>query len=94
MTPNNLRGLKTPNFFNTSAAIGTVALTGFEIIKIAAVGATLAMLATKSLIMEALMLNKSALVIPGFLGTPAGIITKSVPCKASVIAVLSSLFAG
>ena len=32
-----------------------------------------------------LTLNKSSLVIPGFLGTPAGIMTRSAPFKASAM---------
>lgn len=38
---------------------------------------------TRVCTMEALVLKRSSLVIPGFLGTPAGITTTSHPVKAS-----------
>ena len=50
-----------------------------------AFGQYLATLWTKSLTIPALILNKSSLVIPGFCGIPAGMITKSHPVKASSI---------
>lgn len=50
---------------------------------IRAFGQTSATATIKSLTMEAFVLNKSSLVIPGFLGTPAGIITTSAPFKES-----------
>ena len=50
-----------------------------------AFGQYLATLWTKSLTIPALILNKSSLVIPGFRGIPAGMITKSHPVKASSI---------
>lgn len=48
-----------------------------------ALGQTLAIAAAKSLTMEAFVLNKSSRVIPGFLGTPAGMMTTSAPFKES-----------
>ena len=44
-----------------------------------ALGQTLAAAAARSRTMDALVLNKSSLVIPGLRGTPAGMITTSQP---------------
>ncbi|KAH3659902.1 hypothetical protein OGATHE_005947 [Ogataea polymorpha] len=76
VTPNNLRGLKIPFFLKTSANTGTVELTGFEITSTVASGQVSAMPVASSEQIPALILNKSSLVIPGFLGTPAGMMTK------------------
>ena len=69
-------------FFKTWATIGTVELAGLEMTRMAALGADSAVAAAKSRTMLALMANKSSRVIPGFLGTPAGIKTMSVSFKA------------
>lgn len=47
------------------------------------VGACLAIASARVLTMPALMLNRSSRVMPGFLGTPAGIMTRSAPLSAS-----------
>jgi len=48
-----------------------------------ALGQTSAQAWARSRTMEALVLKRSSRVIPGFLGTPAGIITISAPFRAS-----------
>lgn len=63
----------------TSAAIGTVELTGFEMIPINALGQDWAQALIKSLTIDALVLNKSSRVMPGLRGTPAGMMTTSTP---------------
>jgi hypothetical protein len=55
--------------------MGTVELTGFEMMHIRAVGQNLAQAFAKSRTIEAFVLKRSSRVIPGFLGTPAGITT-------------------
>ncbi|KAH3678320.1 hypothetical protein WICMUC_001601 [Wickerhamomyces mucosus] len=82
VTPNSLLGLKTPCFLKTSATIATVEFTGFEITNILAFGQYLAQFSAIFEIIPPFKLNKSSLVIPGFLGTPAGMITKSALDKA------------
>merc|ERR1719339_29867 len=75
VTPKMVLGLYTPAFLNTSVAMGTVELTGLEMMAIMAVGHTLAAAAAIVATMEALVLNRSSLVMPGLRGTPAGITT-------------------
>ena len=58
-------------------------LTGLDMIPIKALGQTSAQALARSRTMEALVLKRSSRVIPGFLGTPAGIITTSAPFRAS-----------
>ena len=55
--------------------MGTVELTGFEIIKMMAFGHASAQAATRLRTMEPLVLNKSSRVMPGLRGTPAGMTT-------------------
>ena len=59
-----------------------MAFTGLVIIPIRAFGQTSAAFATKSRTIPALILNKSARVIPGLRATPAGINTTSAPSNA------------
>ena len=82
VTPKRRLGLYVPAFLNTSAAIGTVEFTGLLIKFTIALGQHLAMPSQRVRTIPALMLNKSSLVIPGFLGTPAGIMTRSIPVRA------------
>merc|ERR1712223_2048470 len=82
-TPNIFLGLYTPAFLYTSAAMGTVELTGLEMMPTMASGHTLAAASAKVATMEALVLKRSSLVMPGFLGTPAGMMTTSMPVKQS-----------
>ena len=72
-----------PFCFSTSAAIGTVELTGFEITFSSALGHASAHAETKSRTMPALILNRSSRVMPGLRGTPAGMMTTSHPFSAS-----------
>ncbi len=81
-----------------SEAIGTVEFTGLAIIAMIARGQFFAHAVTRSATIVALVLNKSSRVIPtvkefslglfeesylpGFLGTPAGITTRSMPLSA------------
>lgn len=58
-------------------------LTGFDIIPMRAFGEFLPTAWTKSRTIEALVLNKSSLVIPGLRGTPAGMMTTSTFLTAS-----------
>lgn len=83
VTPKTRFGSKTPAFLKTSAAIGTVELTGLLIMLTIAFGQHLAIASQRVLTIPALMLKRSSLVIPGFLGTPAGMITRSIPIRAS-----------
>ncbi len=82
VTPNRRLGSYTPAIFSTSAAMGTVEFTGLLIILTIACGQCFATPSINVRTIPALILNKSSLVIPGFLGTPAGIITKSIPSSA------------
>mmetsp|Transcript_23796 Transcript_23796/g.67295 ORF Transcript_23796/g.67295 Transcript_23796/m.67295 type:complete len:203 (+) Transcript_23796:464-1072(+) len=82
VTPTSFCGLYTPAFFKTSAAIGTVLLTGLEMIAIMASGQYSAHPSTNVWTMLALVLNRSSRVIPGLRGTPAGMTTTSAPSKA------------
>ena len=82
VTPNNRFGSYTPASLSTSAAMGTVEFTGLLMMFIIARGQCLATPSIKVRTIPALILNKSSLVMPGFLGTPAGIMTKSMPSKA------------
>ncbi|KAJ6290505.1 hypothetical protein OIU76_028129 [Salix suchowensis] len=81
VTPKSFFGSYTPFFFKTSAAIGTVELTGLLIMWMKASGQLSATASTKVFTMLALMLKRSSRVIPGFLGTPAGMTTTSTPFK-------------
>ena len=63
----------------TSEAIGTVELTGLQMMHNIASGQTLEAASERDIAIPALMLNKSSRVIPGFLGKPAGIITILLP---------------
>lgn len=53
-----------PTFFKTSEAIGTVELTGFEMMPISALGATSAAACAKSRTIDAFVLKRSSLVMP------------------------------
>mmetsp|Transcript_35815 Transcript_35815/g.41783 ORF Transcript_35815/g.41783 Transcript_35815/m.41783 type:complete len:246 (-) Transcript_35815:247-984(-) len=82
VTPNSLRGSNTPAFFSTSAAMGTVLLTGFEMIPIIAFGHVRAHSSARLFTIDAFVLNRSSRVMPGLRGTPAGMITMSAPARA------------
>ena len=60
--------------------MGTVELTGFEMMATKASGQLSATPAAREATMLALILKRSSLVMPGFLGTPAGMTTRSQPC--------------
>ena len=83
VTPSSFLGSKTPAAFNTSAAMGTVELTGLEMMVSTAPGACLATAVTSVWTMPALIANRSSRVMPGLRGTPAGITTKSAPAMAA-----------
>lgn len=83
VTPSKSFGSYVPAFLKTSAAIGTVEFTGLLIKLTIALGQDLAIPSQIVFTIPALILNKSSLVIPGFLGTPAGTMTRSMPVKAS-----------
>ena len=72
-----------PFCFSTSAAIGTVELTGLEMMLSSARGHASAHAATRSRTIPALILNRSSRVMPGLRGTPAGMMTTSHPLRAS-----------
>lgn len=61
-----------PAFCSTSAAMGTVLLTGLEMMATQAAGQCCAMPCARPRTMPALMLNRSSRVMPGLRGTPAG----------------------
>merc|ERR1719509_260951 len=82
VTPNSFLGLYTPAILKTSATMGTVELTGLVMTAIMAVGQTLAAAAARVATMEALVTNRSSLVIPALLGTPAAMTTISAPSRA------------
>ena len=63
----------------TSEAIGTVEFTGLLIMHIMASGQTLDAASERDIAIPALMLKRSSRVMPGFLGTPAGMITILLP---------------
>mmetsp|Transcript_5516 Transcript_5516/g.6408 ORF Transcript_5516/g.6408 Transcript_5516/m.6408 type:complete len:200 (-) Transcript_5516:186-785(-) len=81
-TPNSRLGSNTPFFFNTSAAIGTVELTGLEMMQIMHFGQASAIPSIRPETIPALILNKSSRVMPGLRGTPAGITATSTPASA------------
>merc|ERR1719277_2845382 len=83
VTPKILFGLYFPAFLNISLAIGTVELTGLEMIAKHASGQTSAAAWANFATIDAFVLNKSSLVMPGFLGTPAGMTTISAPTRES-----------
>merc|ERR1719230_1275254 len=62
--------------------MGTVELTGLEMMFTIAFGQYLATPSARVFTMPALVLNKSSRVIPGLRGTPAGITTTSQPVRA------------
>ena len=70
VTPNTLLGSRVPAFLKISQAMGTVELTGLEMMAIMALGQTLAAAWQMVATMEALVLNRSSLVMPGLRGTP------------------------
>ena len=83
VTPSSFFGSYTPAALSTSAAIGTVELTGLEIMLTTALGACAATATARACTMPALMLNRSSRVMPGLRGTPAGIMTRSAPERAA-----------
>eukprot|EP00754_Rhynchopus_humris_P045074 Rhum_TRINITY_DN4593_c0_g1::Rhum_TRINITY_DN4593_c0_g1_i1::g.14984::m.14984 len=83
VTPNSFFGLYTPAAFRVSAKMGTVELTGLEMIRKHASGQCSAQALASVCTIEALVLKRSSRVMPGFLGTPAGMITTSLPFRAS-----------
>lgn len=82
VTPRTRFGEKTLCFFKISQAIGTVELTGFEMIQTSASGHVWAIAVVKSATMVAFTLKRSSRVMPGLRGTPAGITTTSQPSSA------------
>ena len=64
-------GRYSPAFFSASAAMGTVELTGLEMMQTKALGHALATAFDRLATIVALTLNKSSLVMPGLRGTPA-----------------------
>lgn len=83
VTPKSRLGSNVPALLKTSAAMGTVELTGLLIKLTIAFGQLFAIPSQRVLTIPALILNRSSLVIPGFRGTPAGMITRSMPVRAS-----------
>ena len=83
VTPNSLRGSNTPAALRISAAMGTVELTGLEMIATSARGQYRATPCASVATIPALMLNKSSRVMPGLRGTPAGITTSAAPASAA-----------
>ena len=83
VTPITFLGSYAPAFFSTSAAMGTVELTGLEMMLSTALGACLATAAARAATMPALMENRSSRVMPGLRGTPAGMTTRSAPVRAA-----------
>ena len=67
---------------SASAAIGTVELTGLEMMAVMAPGQVLATPSVSAFTMEALVLKRSSRVMPGLRGTPAGMTTTSQPSRA------------
>lgn len=63
--------------------MGTVELTGLEIMAMTASGQNLAHPSTRVCTMEALVLKRSSRVMPGLRGTPAGMTTTSAPVSVS-----------
>ena len=61
VTPNNLLGSKTPCFFKTSAKMGTVELTGLEMMRTMAEGACSAVALARSRTIEALVFYRHEL---------------------------------
>lgn len=66
-------------FLRTSQAMGTIELTGLVIMATTALGQTAAMHSVMSRTMVALVLKRSARVIPALRGTPAAITTRFAP---------------
>mmetsp|Transcript_1212 Transcript_1212/g.2609 ORF Transcript_1212/g.2609 Transcript_1212/m.2609 type:complete len:302 (+) Transcript_1212:103-1008(+) len=76
VTPNRREGSYVPAALNTSAAIGTVELTGLEMMATQAWGQWRAIPSHRVRTMPALMLKRSSRVMPGLRGTPAGMTTR------------------
>lgn len=72
MTPMILRLSYTPLDLKISAAIGTVELTGLEMMCSCALGQWSAAASARALTIPALMLNRSSRVIPGLRGCVEG----------------------
>eukprot|EP00037_Helgoeca_nana_P001522 m.27515 g.27515 ORF g.27515 m.27515 type:complete len:382 (+) comp11930_c0_seq1:236-1381(+) len=83
VTPKIFLGSYVPRAFICSAKIGTVELTGLEMMATIALGQFFDTAVAKSWLSLALTANRSCRVIPGLRGTPAGITTISAPCRAS-----------
>ena len=83
VTPKSFFGSNTPLALSTSAAMGTVAFTGLEMMLMSASGQCSAIPSTRLLTMPALMLKRSSRVMPGLRGTPAGMMTRSQPVRQS-----------
>ena len=64
--------------------MGTVELTGLEMMRTKALGQCWAMAWARSRTIPALMLKRSSRVIPGLRGTPAGMTTRSQPTRAAL----------
>mmetsp|Transcript_45416 Transcript_45416/g.90921 ORF Transcript_45416/g.90921 Transcript_45416/m.90921 type:complete len:222 (-) Transcript_45416:279-944(-) len=81
VTPKSFFGSYTPRAFSTSEAMGTVELTGFEMMSRHAFGHAWAAASTRFLTIPALVLKRSSRVMPGLRGTPAGITTTWQPSR-------------
>mmetsp|Transcript_6500 Transcript_6500/g.24528 ORF Transcript_6500/g.24528 Transcript_6500/m.24528 type:complete len:229 (-) Transcript_6500:341-1027(-) len=82
-TPKSFLGSYVPACLKISAAIGTVLFTGLLMMLTSAPGQFAAIATHKSRTIPALIANKSSRDIPGFLGIPAGMTTRSHPVSAS-----------
>mmetsp|Transcript_8751 Transcript_8751/g.18845 ORF Transcript_8751/g.18845 Transcript_8751/m.18845 type:complete len:222 (+) Transcript_8751:378-1043(+) len=82
VTPKRRFGSYTPAALRISAAMGTVELTGLEMMRKQALGQALAACLMRLATMLAFVLNKSSRVMPGLRGTPAGITTTWQPSRA------------
>lgn len=71
--------------FFTSEAIGTVELTGLEMIQSMASGQALEAASARDMAIPALMLKRSSRVMPGLRGTPAGMMTMLLPGERGVM---------
>lgn len=69
------KALVSLTFFKTSDAIGTHELTGFVMIPTNALGQLREIAAAMSRTIPAFVLKRSSRVMPGFRGTPAGMMT-------------------
>mmetsp|Transcript_840 Transcript_840/g.1726 ORF Transcript_840/g.1726 Transcript_840/m.1726 type:complete len:208 (-) Transcript_840:233-856(-) len=82
VTPTILRGSR-PAFSHMVIMAGTTEFTGFTISATTALGQYLAQASTRPLAMSALTFNRSARVMPGLRGIPAGIMTSWQPVRHS-----------